>query len=695
MMDRFWGAAGAKSEDRRKLAVLLPVFFLCGISEMLGYNGYMTLFNERFGSTYLPYVYAAEAVILPLEAWFMSRLTEKQLMKAMFLLMGAILTLNTILLAIVPAGGGARYFYPFLFLSSSFVVRQQTLLLWSLAIDLCPTQQAKRLMPLFVAAAAGGGIAAGLLAQGVGSRLGAETVYMLAPLFLLAGGINYWRAISRYLVPLTLKDLHHAGQEGAAEGKSDGHYFRRAFTWPYMLTAAAIMTLMTALYFLLEYEFLIVVRAVFASESEFATFFGKVTSLLFTLALAIQLLSGRLSAWLGPSNMLTAIAVVFAGGFTLIALTLGSSVILYSMALAYMLFYLLLYYFAEPANQMFFKLLPLSDRDGFRYVVQGVSTSAGILLGAALQWMHAGLGLGLTVLALVGAGGSVVLIWMTRTGRKRYMQELVASVRTMTNAGSMARDTLLKLLRHSGAATILAELLELRNDYARETALELAAQARLSTLQPKVMRLLRDPGARIRIAALKAVDLQRAGDEALNEVAVLLTDPDYQVRIESVRALGRAVPETSRIPELLYPMLRQVPFFAGLTLEELGRVADIAEERFYSEGALLFRQGESNQTMGVLVEGVVEISTVGDGTRGERALTRLSKAHVYGESSSLYGTMTTAAGTVVDGPLHILAINGEALGKLIRLYPGIGIGMLRAAFDRVRRLEQTIAGMAY
>jgi HEAT repeat protein len=624
--------------------------------------------------------------------------------------------------------------------------------------------------------------------------------------------------------------------------------------------------------------------------------------------------------------------------------------------------------------------------------------------------MHAGLGLGLTVLALVGAGGSVVLVWMARTGRKLYMQELVASVRTMTDAGSMTRDSLLELLRHGGAATILAELLELRNDYARETALELAAQTRLSALQPKVVRLLRDPSARIRIAALKAVDLQRARDDALNEVAALLTDPDYQVRIESVRALGRAVPEKGRIPELLYPMLedehpgvvaetvkilyqmqdeasreayrwvvdhflsaggepvvaiceaiaslrlteygsavarllkdpspavregaiaclghlayaeaipamlerledsdpllleaatkafvrmgskavqplmdkllqvspklwsailraladimderdcrstlvpkvvhmlddvcslrdiaetvrlaagdglaglaalrygelktlvldtawvvlgslsddavaqsirtavqdddeeiresglemlaeglgdkklaaaiikllddeaaesdstklelgarldrvgairdvwldkitsaarrgkekamdredrqllglldkviflRQVPFFAGLTLEELSRVADIAEERFYSVGARLFTQGESNQTMGVIVEGFVEISTVGEGTRGERALTRLSKAHVYGESSSLYGTLTTASGTVVDGPLHILAINGEALGKLIRFYPGIGIGMLRAAFDRVRRLEQTIAGNAF
>ncbi|WP_284644764.1 HEAT repeat domain-containing protein [Paenibacillus silviterrae] len=1023
MTSRIMSWIGVKTEDKRKLLMLLPVFFLCGISEMLGYNGYMTLFNERFGSEYLPYVYAAEAILLPLEAWFMSWLTGKlrkpQLMRALFLLMGAIITLNTvILLTVRVSGADVRAYYPFLFLSSSFVVRQQTILLWSLAIDLCPTQQAKRLMPLFVSSAAMGGIASGLLAQGISSFLGADAVYMMAPLFLLAGGFNYWRSIARYLVPLTLKEIHASGDHSAEAAASSTYYFKKAFTWPYMISAAAIMTLMPALYFLLEYEFLNVIRTVYTTESEFAAFLGKVTSLLFTLALVLQLVSGRLSAWLGPSNMLAVIAAVFLGGFLTVSLTLGSTAILLTISLAYMFFYVLLYYFAEPANQMFFKLLPLSERDGYRYVVQGVSVSLGIMLGAGLQWLHAGLGLGLTLLAVIGAAGSILLIWVTRIGRRLYMEELVGSVQTMTTSGAVSTDSLQELLRHGRLTSVLRELMNHRNDYAREVALELAAQTRDVSLQPRLVELLRDPGARIRSAALRALDPASLGTEASSQVAAALADKDFDVRSEAIRVVGRAPATRERLKEYLYPMLedahpqvvvaavkvlyalqdedskeacrwvishflqtggepvvaiceliaslglteyapdvagllgdpspavrqasieslgrlgyveaipmlleqladsepilreavaeafvrmgseavepllaalpriepkvwstviralssllgeeqsrqrlvpevlemllelwncrqapklirragyeglaglaelrltelrgfvmdgawavmevmtepavvqsirlasededeeiresglemlaegmgekrlsaailrqlaedaegtpsgreaadalagdgldaeagimlrhirllrdrwlseiaeaslqqkevamangdrhlfglldkvvflKEVPYFSGLSLEELGRIAAIAEEQFHPEGTRMFRQGEPNPTFGVIVEGHLRITThLDDGEEKEVAMLR--RTFVYGESSSLYGTLTTASGTAVDGELHILAIRGEELGKLTRLYPGIGIGMLRSAFDRVRRLERTIAG---
>jgi ATP/ADP translocase len=46
--------------------------------------------------------------------------------------------------------------------------------MWSLAFDLCPTQQAKRLMPIFVAIATLGGITAGVISQIFGSLLGTE-----------------------------------------------------------------------------------------------------------------------------------------------------------------------------------------------------------------------------------------------------------------------------------------------------------------------------------------------------------------------------------------------------------------------------------------------------------------------------------------------------------------------------------------
>lgn len=1007
------------AEDRRKLAMLTPVFLLCGISEMLNYNGYVTLFNERFGSEYLPYVYTAEAFILPLEAWFMSwltgRLKKPRLMRGLFAAMGCVIVLNAAVLLLIRVSGlthGA--FYPFLFLSSSFVVRQQTVLLWSLAVDLCPTQQAKRLMPLFVSAAALGGIIAGLLAKNVSLLLGADVVYMLAPLFLLAGSVNYWRSISRYLVPLTLKESQTSEIAGTGVNWSSSDYFKRAFTWPYMLTTIGIMTLMPALYLLMEYEFFVTSRTIYKTEAEFGAYFGMVTTLLFTLAFTLQLVSRRISTWLGPSNMVAAISVIFAVCFITLSFALGTPAVLFAVSLSYMFLYVFLYYYAEPANQMFFKLLPISRRDGYRYVVQGVSVSAGMLLGAALQWLHAGAGLGLPAITWIGVAVTVLLVLLARIGRRLYLKELIHTVQMMTEPGEVVSASFDEFLQHGRFTAVLSGLLDHKNDYAREVALEIIGRTQNAGFLPKLLLLTTDPGARIRIAALKAIDLSGTDTDqvTLDRIALLLDDPDIEVRVECTRLLGRAqssrlsrqaadhvrrmlsdahpqivaeavkalyslhdersyetcckiiqrflqqggepvvaicrmiaelemgqyahemqqllsdpspavreaaigglgaLRHTPAIPRLLEQLewaeptlrettvrtfirmgsetvgpllaalpdtqpkvwssticalvglldeaecrnrlvpdviraanelwssrdtagalkatgadglvvladlrlhelrrfllegawavierlmdpavaqairqasedddeetrdsgiealteglgdkrltaallphmsgpeeanrpeldgaaaeailkhtarhrdpwmrrlatavidgkeermanherqllglldkvvfLKQVPFFTELSLEELGRVAGIAVEQFHPGGTRLFTQGTVNKTMGVIVKGYVQIATI-DSSGEERVVSELHRKYVYGESSSLYGTLTTANGTAAGGELHILAINGDELAKLIRLYPGIGIGVLRAAFDRVRRLEQLVASDA-
>ncbi|WP_274650216.1 hypothetical protein [Paenibacillus humicola] len=544
MNKRWLQMIGVKIEDRRKLVLMTPVFLLCGIAEMLNYNGYMTLFNERLGSAYLPYVYTAEAVILPLEAWFMSwltgRLTKPELMRTMFAAMGGIVAFNAaVLLVMRAAGTDISWYYPFLFLTSSFVVRQQTILLWSLAVDLCPTQQAKRLMPVFVSGAALGGIVSGLLARAISGWFGADAVYMVAPLFLLAGSFNYRRAIAQYLVPLTLKAEQGAAGPSAESGLGSADYFKRSFTSPYLLVAIGIMTLMPGLYFLMEYEFLNVSQTIFTSEADFASFFGLVTTLLFAAAFLLQLVSGRIMAWLGPSNMLAAIAAVFTAGFALAGATLGTPAVLLGLSAGYMFLYLLLYYFAEPANQLFFKLLPISQRDGYRYVAQGVSASAGILIGALLQSLHAGFGLPLSLLAWLGAGGSALLVLLALLGRRLYIRELLRSVQTMTAAGHDAAAALDEFLRQGRSSDLLGRLLEHPNDYTREVALGLIGRTKDASFLPRLLGLADDRSARIRLASLRAMNLASAELQAVVKVASFLEDPDYEVRAEAVRLLGR------------------------------------------------------------------------------------------------------------------------------------------------------------
>ncbi|WP_173275386.1 cyclic nucleotide-binding domain-containing protein [Paenibacillus sp. NEAU-GSW1] len=539
LIDRMIGAIGARAEDQRKLLLMAPVFFICGIAEMLNYNGFMTLFNQRLGSEYLPYVYAAEAVILPLEAWLLSslagRLPKPQLMRTMYGIMLGIVAVNAaVLLSFQLLDFELLWYYPVLFVFSNFVVRQQTILLWSLAVDTCQTQQAKRLMPIFVGAATLGGVAAGLLAQGISLAFGPETIYAAGAVLLAVAWRNYNRVIARYLVPLSLKT--EAARE-EAPALTTGQVFMQALHSPFLLIVILLMTLMPALYFLMEYEFLNVTRVYFETEQQFSRYFGFITMLLFVLAFLLQTVSGKLMAKLGASQMLTAIAGIYVLSFACAFALVGSSAALPIISTGYMLLYLLLYYSAEPSYQLFFKTFPLAHRDSYRYASQGIAASAGIMLGAALQFLHSGLSLSWTMLSLVGLIGSAVLLVMAWLGRKFYMRELVGSVQS---AGELdLAEQFEELVRNPAAIAQVRGMLKDGSDSAKEIALQIIQRMDNPRDLPMLLKLIDDLNPRIRNGAVRAMNVSQADLSAMVKVAAFLEDPDDELRAEGVRQIGK------------------------------------------------------------------------------------------------------------------------------------------------------------
>ena len=53
---------------------------------------------------------------------------------------------------------------------------------------------------------------------------------------------------------------------------------------------------------------------------------------------------------------------------------------------------------------MFFKMLPLHQRDGYRFIAQSIAASAGVLIGSGLSMLHSEAGVGLFTQAVVGIG---------------------------------------------------------------------------------------------------------------------------------------------------------------------------------------------------------------------------------------------------------------------------------------------------
>ncbi|MFD2331942.1 HEAT repeat domain-containing protein [Cohnella sp. GCM10020058] len=534
------GRLGVRAEDRRKLRLMTPIFLVCGIAEALTYNGFITLFSQRFGSEYLPYLYTGEAFILPLEAWFMSwlavKLSKPALMKTMYAVMTAILLADTgVLAALKLADLDARWFYPVLFLTSSFVVRQQTVLLWSLAVDVCPTQQAKRLMPLFVSGATLGGAAGGLLTQAL-SPLGAELVYGLGPLLLIAASFNYRKAIVQYLVPLALK----AQATTEEESVSSFDYMKRTFRSPFLLSVMGLMTLMPALYYLAEFLFLNTAHAAYPDEQQFARMFGIVSTLLFLLAFAVQLVSGKLVAWLGASGMLVAISAAYAAAFGFASVLLGSAAAaVMAAAGAYMLTNVLIFYSAEPSYQLFYKTLPMQHRDGYRYAAQGLASFFGILLGAGLQSLHKAAGLGFPVLAAVGAGAALLLTALAWTVRRLYMRELVQGVQTIGLDDRELMESYREFFSNSKAMGAVLTLLRDEQEGVRQIAADIVGRTQDERYLPELLALLADASPGVRTAALRAMKLNAADLQALVRIGAVLEDEEPAVRAEGVRQMAQ------------------------------------------------------------------------------------------------------------------------------------------------------------
>ncbi len=447
-------------EDRRKVWIMGTVFFLAGIAEMVNYTSFMAIFNSRVGTQYLPLMYLFEALLLPIEGWLLSfyaqRISKPKFMTSMYILFVGIGLINgAVLLIFQSTGVQWLSFYILLFITSNFVVRQQTLLMWSTVFDLCPTQQAKRLMPVFVISAIIGGIAAGVLSNTLGPLWGPDVLYILGAVILCLGLPNFLKALKQYLIPLTISGQNEAEQAGA----SSTYYFKEIVKSPFLLAVIGIMTLMPAIYFLMEYQYFTSAQAVFKNESELTSFYGLMVIILFCGALLLQLFASKLIEWLGASNTIFAISAIFLGSFAFVSFFIDESIALIAASIGYSLLYLLLYYFAEPSYQFYFKMLPMQHRDGFRYTAQGIAASAGILLGSAASMLHSELEWSLFMQAVVGTGLALALFVIAWLGRHLYIKELVRYLKISSSTAQDVLSEFMESMKHDRVRHTLIEQL--------------------------------------------------------------------------------------------------------------------------------------------------------------------------------------------------------------------------------------------
>jgi signal transduction histidine kinase len=130
--------------------------------------------------------------------------------------------------------------------------------------------------------------------------------------------------------------------------------------------------------------------------------------------------------------------------------------------------------------------------------------------------------------------------------------------------------------------------------------------------------------------------------------------------------------------------LRAAPLFAGLSDDDLARLAATVERQRLAAGDYLVREGEVGDAMFVVVSGELEVTKRAGAT--EQPLAMVGPGAIQGEIAAMAGGVRAASVRAVTD-VEVLRIPREGLLALLDGGPEAALALLRTALERLRGLE--------
>ena len=138
-------------------------------------------------------------------------------------------------------------------------------------------------------------------------------------------------------------------------------------------------------------------------------------------------------------------------------------------------------------------------------------------------------------------------------------------------------------------------------------------------------------------------------------------------------------------------LLRKIPMFAKIEPAKLKLLAFTSERLSYSDGDVLFHQGDAGDAAFIIISGQAEISI--DTDEGPLVVARLSDHDFVGEIAILCDVPRTATVTAVTN-LEALRIAKELFFRLIKEFPEIAIEVMRELAHRVENTNTRLRDVA-
>jgi len=145
--------------------------------------------------------------------------------------------------------------------------------------------------------------------------------------------------------------------------------------------------------------------------------------------------------------------------------------------------------------------------------------------------------------------------------------------------------------------------------------------------------------------------------------------------------VGAAIPRANRMPkaELLRRQrgLERAPMFEGLPKRHLQAIARVTLVRTYPAGSVLIREGESESSFVVILDGTVTVQ------QGGRTVARGSAGDFFGEISLLDPGPRTAS-VIAQTDVTSLDLAGRDFQRILSGEPALAIRLLKGMAHRFR-----------
>ncbi len=135
--------------------------------------------------------------------------------------------------------------------------------------------------------------------------------------------------------------------------------------------------------------------------------------------------------------------------------------------------------------------------------------------------------------------------------------------------------------------------------------------------------------------------------------------------------------------------LKEVPFFEGMTINQLQVLATICEEELFEEDQLIFNQSDPGGALYVIVTGRVGIEQ--EKRQGSFARLATLEAHSYFGEMTLFDNGPRSAAAIALQDTLTLRLRREPLIALARQYPDLSLELINVLSERLRQANNRIA----